>query len=32
MQGFGKVSLYIVGFVGAVTGAVIGIIKLFSRQ
>jgi len=31
VQGFGKVSLYILGFVASVVGAIIGIIKLFQK-
>lgn len=32
VQGFGKVSLYIVGFVAAVAGAFISITNLFKEQ
>jgi len=31
VQGFGKVALYILGFVASVIGATIGIIRLFQK-
>lgn len=32
VAGFGKVSLYVLGFIASVTGAVIGLIKLFEKK
>lgn len=32
VAGFGKVSLYILGFVASVTGAIIGLIKIFEKK
>jgi len=32
VQGFGKVSLYILGFVAAVTGAIISIINIVNKK
>jgi len=32
VQGFGKVSLYVIGFVAAISGAIMGVIKLIERR